>query len=208
MPKKKKLPPTRNPMMAHAKRRIVTPIDGIKKAAARDVWDRKAKHKDNEMTKKLDERVLGMTGLDSIQRMQELAGMKPVRQIKELDELGDDFTDIPMYSDEEFDHPDAEAPVDALPAPTGEFNDMGVDDMDMGPEDLSAPVAAVAGPVSSIDSSAAFIEISAKISEIETAISDIKVSEYKEVTNQLRALYQSVRDSGFSYLQESRNYKR
>lgn len=190
-----------------------------------DKFSRNAKHKGKKFDesiepKIIEEGVLGMSNMETIGRLRELAGLPPapLKNAKKPITVEDDFDDIDLPGDVDGIGADPVSPVDDGPLP---------DDMTSGTDmvddagTLDAPVSVDAGvpgdlPPSPLDgantpmdsTSPAMSSIQDAINNISGSLSDLKVSEYKQVVNQLTSLLNNARDTGRNFLGEQSGYQK
>lgn len=179
----------------------------VRKKVQQDSFSRKAKHKNNFTESRdlvLEEGVMSMTKMGSIGRLRELAGLPPAKLPQEVANE-DDFSDISF--DDTTDDTLPSDPMDDLPQepsiaviPSDDTIDNGV------PGDLPPADAELASVPLNV--SPAMSVIQDAINNIGTSLPDLKVSEYKQVINQLTNLLSNTRDTGRNYLGEHSGYKK
>lgn len=182
-----------------------------RKMKQKDTFSRNAKHKGQKFDESIDpsltEGVLGMSNMETIGRLRELAGLPPapLKNSKKPITVEDDFDDIDVPGDVD--------DVDAGPLP----GDDGIDDVAAGtldappapdaglPGDL--PPSPMAGANTPMDAnSPAMAAVQDAINSISGSLPDLKVSEYKQVVNQLTSLLNNARDTGRNFLGERAGY--
>ena len=194
-----------------------------------DKFSRKSKHKGQQVQESVDgpapikEGVLGMSNMETIGRLRELAGLPPapLKASKKPITVEDDFDDIDMPGDVDGIGAEPVAPIDSSPMPSdqggtldspddgmGDIGGMGDTPMDTGvPGDL--PPTPMAGANTPMDStSSAMSSIQDAINSISGLLADLKVCEYKQVVNQLTSLLNNARDTGRNFLGEQAGYKK
>jgi hypothetical protein len=192
--------------------------------------------KESEVTR-IDEGILGMTKIDPLYRLRELAGVKSNNPIVEDEPAiaiaGDDFdieddTDDTMGPDmgddmafdtetgdlggdlDMGDDMDMGMETDPL---AGSVDDMGMDDMGM--DDMGMDMGGMPGDlpptndmmVAPMDSQA-YTEIQDHLNNIQASLGDVKLSEYRSLIAKLEALTVQVRSMGRDYLGEARKLKK
>lgn len=172
-----------------------------------------------------DEGILGMTKIDPLYRLRELAGIRGASLAE--DNFG--TVDNPLDVADDFDDMDV-APTDIdgdidLAAPDMETDfggdDLGVDPLadvspDMGnPEMNIAPDAGIPGalgsePVMSVEppQSGAYGQILDHLNTIQNSLGDVKLSEYRSLIAKLEDLAVQVKGMGRDYLGEMRKLKK
>lgn len=199
-----------------------------RKMKQKDTFSRNAKHKGQKFDESIDpsltEGVLGMSNMETIGRLRELAGLPPapLKNSKKPITVEDDFDDIDVPGDVDGVGAAPAAPVDAGPLPG---DDIASDDsMDDGMDDVAAgtldappapdaglpgdlPPSPMAGANTPMDAnSPAMSAVQDAINSISGSLPDLKVSEYKQVVNQLTSLLNNARDTGRNFLGERAGY--
>lgn len=175
---------------------------------------------------RIDEGVLGMTKVDPLYRLRELAGVKsneaPIFAKDELDnevdqladlEVADDFDDADLGMDNEVD-PSLDMPMDDGMGDEFAGDDLG-GDLD---GDFAGDMGGVPGdlpPMGSDDAigvvpsdSEAYTQIQDHLNNIQNSLGDVKLSEYRSLIAKLEALAIQVRSMGRDYLGEARKLKK
>jgi hypothetical protein len=169
---------------------------------------------------KIEESVLGMTGINPLNRLKELAGIRTESNEETSSVLGDsnksEFANEDYESDEwhDIDFGDWDAEVDDI-EPDVEMN--GFDDI--GPElpdDMTdkpvVPSAIDLSPVPSLTNtvnanSSAMSQIQTHLNSIQGLLGEVKLSEFRSIIAKLDSLSVQVRSMGRDYLGESRRRK-
>lgn len=166
-----------------------------------------------------------MSNMETIGRLRELAGLPPapLRNPKKPITVEDDFDDIDVPGDVDGIGADPVSPVDNGPLPDDIAGDDSMDDIDDVPAGtLDAPPAPDAGvpgdvpptPMTGANTpgmdpnSPAMSAIQDAINSISGSLPDLKVSEYKQVVNQLTSLLNNARDTGRNFLGERAGHKK
>lgn len=194
---------------------------GPKETIGLDI-DGKTKMVEKDKTKKVNEGVLGMTSLDTLNRLRQLAGIRTNVQLSEdeisavddisLDAPEDDFeVDIndDLGDDEDFSF-DTSLDDDSLGSQQDDFS------MSAGPElgmDSNIGLGldsnlGLGGDLSQGSVSEAFTEIQSHLTDIQTKLGDAKLSEYKSIISRLEDLIVQVKALGKSYLGENERKKK
>lgn len=186
--------------------------------------------KESEVTR-IDEGILGMTKIDPLYRLRELAGVKSNNKIVEdepaLAIAGDDDFEIEDDTDDAMgdelafdtqtgdlgDDMGIDTDAEVMDPMAGPVDDMGMDDMDMDmgmddiggmPGDLPPMDDAIVAPMDS----QAYTEIQDHLNSIQASLGDVKLSEYRSLIAKLEALTVQVRSMGRDYLGEARKLKK
>lgn len=139
----------------------------------------------DNMTKKIEESVMGMTTMPGLRRMMELAGM-PMGDVEQMAPEQDVAPDVdPASDDMGFDS--GMDDFDATPGSDFDVDPLGADDMN-----------AMIEPVST--NSPAYDMIDQALTTIQTNLPDVKISEYKTLIQRLEELQVQLQQIGKSFL--------
>jgi hypothetical protein len=173
-------------------------VDTKRKNAQKDIMSRGAKHKgrrdfseeDNDFdTGELNEGIMGMTTVNPLLRLRELAGLSPAM---------DDFDDLDNKT--ELDGP--EIPIE-IPLDSNGDGD-GVISLDSNPIDPKPMSSLEPGMTDKNTSSEAMNVILTNLNDIQTQIPNIRLNEYKSLILQLQDITNQLQSMGRNYLGERR----